>query len=348
MTGFGMCLGCSSERTNPAQGTILKAGGRAASQPKMSEKLQETLFIHTPIITSPISSHTVKFKLENLQPSGSFKLRGISKLCQMQSKTRESDARILSSSGGNAGLACAFIAKRLGVTCVVVVPQTISEHARSILMSLGATVITHGKVWNDAHSHLWTLVRPSDVLVHPFDDALIWDGHATMIDEAATQISEPDFVVCSVGGGGLLNGVVQGCRRNNWTRVRVIAVETVGADSLHQSLRAKSRITLDAITSIATSLGALQVSQQTFEYASDPNTRITSVTVTDKEAIQACVEFLDQHRMLVEPACGAALAVLAPSRITAFPPNSTILVIVCGGAIMTASQLFSLSGSVVQ
>ena len=97
------------------------------------------------------------------------------------------------------------------------------------------------------------------MLIHPFDDPLLWQGHASLIDEIASVHRKPGAVVLSVGGGGLLAGVVEGLRGNGWHDVPVIAVETEGASSLAASLAAGQRVVLPAITSIATSLGARQV-----------------------------------------------------------------------------------------
>src|SRR3970282_2783441 len=91
------------------------------------------------------------------------------------------------------------------------------------------------------------------------DDPLIWQGHSTRIDEVVRSGVKPEAVVLSVGGGGLLCGVVEGLCRNGWADVPVIAVETEGADSFARSVRSGRRVELAAITSIATSLGASRV-----------------------------------------------------------------------------------------
>ncbi len=109
-----------------------------------------------------------------------------------------------------------------------------------------------------------------------------------MIDEVARADVRPDCVVLSVGGGGLLSGVVAGLRRQGWDAVPVFAVETVGADSYAQSLAAGERVELPAIASIATSLGARKVSEHAFNLArAHP---IRPVVVTDREAVRALVE----------------------------------------------------------
>ncbi|MFC5479409.1 pyridoxal-phosphate dependent enzyme [Massilia suwonensis] len=276
----------------------------------------------------------VWLKMEALQPSGSFKLRGIGHACETYAA--RGARRIVASSGGNAGLAAAHAARSLGLPALVVVPETSSERTRALLAREGADVLVHGLSFQEANAHAQSLLGLDDAFIHPFDDPLLWEGHASMIDEVAASGVRPDAVVLAVGGGGLLSGVVAGLRRQGWNGVPVFAVETNGADSYARSLAAGERIELPAITSIATSLGARKVSEHAFALArSHP---IAPVVVSDGEAVAACLRFMDEHRVVVEPACGAALALAwrADGPLAAF---GNVLVIVCGGATATVAQL---------
>jgi L-serine/L-threonine ammonia-lyase len=296
------------------------------------------LHIATPLLPSnafdPGPGQQVWLKMETLQPSGSFKLRGIGHACEVYAA--RGAGRIVASSGGNAGLAAAHAARRLGLPALVVVPQTTSGRARALLAREGAQVCVHGISFQEANAYAQSLLGPQDAFIHPFDDPLLWEGHAGMIAEVADAGLRPDAVVLSVGGGGLLSGVVAGLRRQGWNDLPVFAVETAGADSYAQSLAAGERIELPAINSIATSLGARKVSEHAFALARTHP--ITPVVVTDGEAVAACLRFMDEHRVVVEPACGAALALAwrPGSPLAAF---DKVLVIVCGGATATVAQL---------
>ncbi len=296
------------------------------------------LHIATPLLESNAfparPGARVWLKMEALQPSGSFKLRGIGHACQIYAA--RGARRIVAASGGNAGLAAAYAGRRLGLPVLVVVPETTSARAQALLAREGAEVCIHGQSFQEANAHAHLLLGPQDAFIHPFDDPLLWEGHAGMIDEVAQAGVRPDAVVLAVGGGGLLSGVVAGLRRQAWNDLPVLAVETVGADSYAQSLAAGERIELPAIASIATSLGARKVSQYAFELARTHP--ITPVVVTDGEAVAACLRFMDDHRLVVEPACGAALALTyqPDGPLAAF---GNVLVIVCGGATATVAQL---------
>lgn len=296
------------------------------------------LHLHTPLFESGAmcarDGQSVWLKMEAMQPPGSFKIRGIGFACEEY--VRRGATRFISSSGGNAGIAAAYAGRMLGVPVVVVVPETTTERAKELIARENAQVIVHGASFQEANALAQSMVTGTDAFIHPFDDPLLWQGHASMIDEVAAAGFKPDAVVLSVGGGGLLCGVAEGLRRNGWSDVPVVAVETVGADSFAQSLAAGERIELPGISSIATSLGARKVAQQAFALAQQHP--LHSVVVSDAEAVQACLRFMDDHRVVVEPACGASLAV-AYDAAKSLGQYSKVLVIVCGGVTATVQQL---------
>ena len=317
-----------------------------------------SLHIQTPLLPSKIKSANATstqfwLKMEALQPSGSFKIRGVGYACEHHAKNGAQ--RFISSSGGNAGIAVAYAGKQLQIPVVVVVPETTSARARQLIGQEGAELIVHGESWAEANTLALSMVGPTDAFIHPFDDPLLWQGHASMIDEVVAQGVSPDAVVLSVGGGGLLAGVALGLERNNLSHIPIFALETTGAASYLDAKQKGYRSELSAITSIASSLGAKQVCQQAFDYLSKRT--IYNLVVTDQQAVNACVQFLDDHRLVVEPACGAALAgvydglIVAPTSL--LPPfesashhtdesrHKNVLVIVCGGVTATVQQLLS-------
>ncbi|WP_060493714.1 pyridoxal-phosphate dependent enzyme [Pseudomonas sp. NBRC 111140] len=296
-----------------------------------------TLHIHTPLIESRslsmVTGRNVWLKLDALQPCGSFKLRGVGHACEVHQA--RGARQFISSSGGNAGLAVAYAGRKLGVPVTVVVPETTTERAKELLRLEDANVVVHGSSWQEANALAQTLVGPNDAFIHPFDDPLLWAGHASLIDEVAEAGVKPDAVVLSVGGGGLLSGVVEGLQRNGWGDVPVLAVETNGAASLHAALQAGHSVELERIASVATSLGAKRVADQALACAQQHP--VHSHLVTDRAALEACERFLLDHRLLVEPACGAALALAyAPGALAQY---QNVLVVVCGGATATLEQI---------
>lgn len=299
-----------------------------------------TLYINTPLLRSQSNSvrlgRNVWLKMEALQPSGSFKLRGISHACSWH---RERGARhFISSSGGNAGMAVAYCGRVLGVPVTVVVPESTSARAKALIELEGARLVVHGKSWAEANAHAMSLLTGDTAFIHPFDDPLLWEGHATLIDEVAQAGVKPGAVLLSVGGGGLLCGVLEGMTRNGWGDVPLVAVETEGAACYAASIAVGKPVSLPEIASIATSLGAKTPCQQAVEWAKRHPVR--SEVVSDAAAVAACLRLLDEHRVLVEPACGAALAALDHD-IPELNAATDVLVVVCGGACATVADLLA-------
>lgn len=324
-------------------------------------------------------SKQVFLKLENTQPSGSFKSRGLGNLVQhhhdlASNTTGETQKKVhfFSSSGGNAGLATAVAAITKGHLCTVVVPSSTKLPMRQLIEETGANVVVYGEFWGQADEYLRTVLLPQAeadgntkaVYCHPYDNPLLWDGYTSIIKEIADTVSKsgmkkPDAILCAVGGGGLYTGLIQGLlseKESILEGVSVITAETEGASKLAQSLKAGSKVTLSAPRTVATSLAAFSVSDQAYNYASTPSTTATfGLTVTDQDAVTSCISFAKNHRFIVEPACGAALAALAqltpgavdyagkllPDSVTR--EDAVIVVIVCGGSSFTLDNLLELS-----
>lgn len=298
-------------------------------------------FIKTPLLysdsLSTITQNNVYLKLELLQPSGSFKNRGIGHYCT--EKAKEGAREFVCSSGGNAGLAASYSAKKLNLPITVVLPHTTPQMMIDKIKSNGANVMQKGSDWQEADLYAQSLCKEQGVCyVPPFDDPLIWKGNATLIHELAESGLRPDAVVLSVGGGGLLCGVVEGVKAVGWESVPVFAVETSGAASFAAAMKAGHVVELDAIDSVAKSLGARAVSEQAVECSKKHP--IISKVVSDKSSILACCKLAKEHRLLVEPACGAALS-LCYEKDPDLLDFQNILIIVCGGSVVTPKMLKS-------
>jgi L-serine/L-threonine ammonia-lyase len=292
----------------------------------------------TPVFRDPALDaalgREVWLKMECLQPTGSFKIRGIGRLCQELAAAGCSG--FVSSSGGNAGYAVAYAGRALSLPVQVIVPSTTPAATRGKLEQLGTAVRAFGAVWDEADTQARRLAVNGAAYVPPFDHPSLWHGHSTMIDEVAISHGKPDLVVATVGGGGLLCGILEGMHNNGWTEVPVIAVETDGAQSFNAAIAAGKPATLPGITSIAKSLGARRVCDAAFAWTQ--RHRIVSVVVSDAAAVRGCLTFADRLRVLVEPACGAGLSLVydaAPCVMNA----EKILVVVCGGIGVDIAQL---------
>lgn len=315
----------------------------------------------TPLIHSTtLSKHAacqIYLKLENLQPSGAFKSRGIgnfllSRLASLSTPADKERIHFYSSSGGNAGLACVHAAVTLGSPATIVVPMSTSAYMMKKIKDAGAAeVIQEGASWYEADTYLRETVIPlaekrggKPVYVPPFDAKEIWEGNSTIMTEVLEDLGQaPDVMVCSVGGGGLFNGLMLGRDRaaERCEQMKVLAVETEGADSLALSLREGMLSTLPGITSIATTLGARTVAKQAYEHGK--RDCVKSVVLKDLEAMEGCVRFAEDERIMVEAACGVCLALCYEGRLRKVMPELTetskVVIVVCGGSNVTGSML---------
>ncbi|KTC68178.1 Phenylserine dehydratase [Legionella birminghamensis] len=292
----------------------------------------QPLHIQTPLIESQLLKNKfnkrVYFKLECLQPPGSFKLRGIGLLCQQE--LQRGAKAFVASSGGNAGIAVAYCGMKLDIPATVFIPSSSNPVYIDAIESYGAKVVVAGQVWDEAHQAALKFAKQHQAAyIPPFDHPALWKGHASMITEAVQQgLTKPDAIILSVGGGGLACGVLEGMHQQGWENVPLIAVETKGADAFAQSVKANKLITLDAITSKATSLGAKRIAQKLMDWTAIH--KIENIVVTDDEAEQACWNFAREQRILLELSSGASLSVVYNNHPILSKAES-ILVIVCGG-----------------
>jgi L-serine/L-threonine ammonia-lyase len=150
-------------------------------------------------------------------------------------------------------------------------------------------------------------------------------------------MSEPNDPL-AFGGGGLMNGVVIGLRRAGWLDVPVVAVETEGAAVFAASIAAGRPVVADRIDTIATSLSSRVISPQALAWTAEHPIR--SMTVSDRQALDAAVRFLDEHRIMVEPACGAALAAVTSGN-PLLDDLPSLTVVVCGGSGVSRELLAS-------
>ncbi|KAJ5895238.1 Serine dehydratase-like [Penicillium taxi] len=333
----------------------------------------KTPWIETPLIESASLSRAagcrIFLKLENVQPSGSFKSRAMgNQILSHLHKPEYANCRVhfYASSGGNAGLAAVCAARSLGYPCTVVVPMSTKPLMIEKLHAAGAAdVIRYGETFFEAGSYMRDVIMQNSfgddediakIALHPFDNEPIWQGNSTIIDELEAQLPPAanndeekvyrgralplDALLCSVGGGGLLNGLVMGLEKRRSSKhsgssnnshfyldtssstesrstststqpgpIHILAIETAGTDSLAASIANKSLVSLHKITSQATSLGALRVSETTFQYATapPPGIKVHSAVLSDADAARGVLRLADDERLLVELACGVCV-----------------------------------------
>jgi len=293
------------------------------------ETIQRTL-APTPLVRSHHLSRklgaNVWLKLETLQPTHSFKVRGAcNAIAQLPAQHRSRG--VVTASGGNHGLAVAYTAHMAGIPATVYLPgKTTPDRVRAI-ESFGAKVVLHGESWDESDVAARAAARNREAAyIHPFDDIHVMAGQGTIVSELVSQIPRIDLLVASIGGGGLLSGLI--CAAAAYSPgTRVAGVETEGADSMYQSWRAGRIVELPTITSIAETLGARKTGQRQFDIVTRNASQL--VTVSDQQAIDSLIEILAEEKLLTEPATSCSVAALRTGKI-AVNPDENIVIIFCG------------------
>ncbi|KAI1790802.1 tryptophan synthase beta subunit-like PLP-dependent enzyme [Ganoderma leucocontextum] len=331
--------------------------------------------VHTPLVRSIHISSLLGLGCDscNLHPSQSFKYRGISHFTQNAFRTYGPDTHLIIASSGNAGLAAACAANVLKLRCTVFLPHGVGQSTIDFMRKVGAEVKIGGNCYPQALQHTQEAValEAKAVMIPSYDHPLLWEGHASMVHEIQRQLPEgvkPDAIFCSVGGGGLAGGVMEGCRAVGWDNVPLVTVETHGSNCFYQSLSLNegpfsstvlSRLLpertsaeyckehnvtlarLAKLNSRATSLGATSPSGAIVKKALDRSGGVKSICIPDELAMQTTLSFAEDHKIMVELACAATLSpVYKPSLFRKVVPQTdkraTVVFIVCGVKVSLA------------
>ena len=284
---------------------------------------------------SKLSQRAIYLKMECNQPSHSFKIRGIGRLCQHYAK--QGATRFISSSGGNAGISTAYAGRLLNIAVEVFVPETSHALYLQAIKNEGATVHVHGASWQEANEAAMQRTTELDATyIPPFDHPILWSGHASIIDEVVADNIKSDAVVVAVGGGGLACGLLEGMHKHDWQHIPVYAIETEGAAAFYASVQQHQQVHLDSINTIATSLGTKYVTKALLEWTQSH--RIIPIKVSDEACVRTIARFADDHRILIEPSCASALSVVYDQH-PLLKQHHSLLVIVCGGHGISLSLL---------
>ena len=283
----------------------------------------------TPLVSSEALSKRlgakVYLKLELLQKTGSFKVRGaFNKVLSIPEDQR--GRGLAAVSGGNHAQAVAYAASQLGLPAVILMPEKTPRNYVDATRGYGAEVVLMPSA-AEAFQKIAAYESEGWTTVHPFDDPLVMAGQGTLGLEIVEDLPEVTDVIVSIGGGGFIGGVATAVKGLK-PAARVWGVETEGAETMSKALAAGHPVQLAAITSIARTLGAPSVSEQTLLLA---QTYLESVTVVpDSEAMSALRLLLERAKVLTEPAASCTLAAAERLR-QQFNPASRVVLVLCGG-----------------
>jgi threonine dehydratase len=303
--------------------SIREARSRAAGIVKVTPLDQSATF-------SALCGREIHLKLENLQKTGSFKVRGaLNKIQLLDPAARR--CGVITASAGNHAQGVAYAARSLNVPVTVVMPETASFSKVAATIGYGAQVILEGRDYGEAYAKARALARERKAtFVHAFDDADVIAGQGTLGLELLEQLPDVDAVVAPVGGGGLLAGIASALRGAGCA-ARIIAVQPAGASALAPSLRAGTQVRLPSVNTIADGLATGSIGDAPWKVlhaAVD-----AAVEVSDAEIADAVLMLLERAKLVAEGAGAAALAACLAGRLPG--DAKKVAVIVSGGNIDT-------------
>jgi threonine dehydratase len=270
----------------------------------------------------------IYLKLENMQPIGSFKIRGATnKIASLNAQERRRG--VIAASAGNHAQGVAWGAKKLGVKATIVMPKTAPLVKVQNTESLGAEVVLAGESYDEACEFATRLAKKTGkVFVHAFDDPRVIAGQGTVALELLEQLPDVDMIVCSVGGGGLLAGISTVMKELR-PQTKLIGAQASGSSAMLQSIAKGKLVSLDKVETFADGIAVGITKQTTFDILRE---NVDQMLEADDEAIAAAIlTLIEKGKVVAEGAAAVSVAVL--DQIRKEIRGKKVAIIVCGGNI---------------
>ena len=295
----------------------------------IEDHIFKTPVIYSPTLSKRFSAH-IYLKLENLQKTGSFKIRGATyKLIAGADIGQISPNGVVAASAGNHAQGVALAANRAGLKATIVMPQWASISKQEATRNYGGSIIIHGATVEESLVKALEIERQGLTFIHPFDDAELIVGQATIGLEIISEVPEVDTVLVPVGGGGLIAGTASAIKLAR-PQARVIGVEAAACPSASASMQSGRREKVAATSSIADGISVKQIGAVPFEIMRD---RVDDVVTVEEEYIAASIQImLERKKILSEGAGAVPLAALLNGSIRT-KPGERIVLLVSGGNV---------------
>jgi threonine dehydratase len=293
---------------------------------RIQDAVRRTPLVEAAPTVAPLADGARVFlKLECLQVTGSFKARGaLNKLRSL--KDAEVKRGIVTASGGNHGIAVAYVGRVAGTPAQVFVPSNISPAKAEKIRRFGADLRIVGTVWDEANREALAAAERGRTYFHPFADPAVMAGQGTVALEMLEDAPDLDTLLVAIGGGGLIAGIAVAAKALN-PGIRIVGVEPTGAPTMKASLDAGRIVELPSVTTKVPTMAAKMTAEPNFEIAQRHVERVVLVEDSD---MQAASEWLWREMGLAADLSGAAsVAALLTGRYQA-RPGERIGALVCG------------------
>ena len=294
-----------------------------------SDRIKDRI-LTTPLVFSPALSRMfngdIYLKMENLQKTGSFKIRGAMNLIEACQEKIPSSG-VVAASAGNHAQGVALAARQAGVPATIVMPIGSSISKQEATRNYGGNVILEGRTVSDSLTHAKQLARDGRMFIHPFDDPLVMAGQGTIALEILAALPEVNRVVVPVGGGGLIAGMAVALRALK-PDVTITGVQAEVCPSAAAALQKGAVVSVQGGTSIADGIAVRQTGKATFAIIHD---QVDDIAVVKEEDIAAAILLLMERKKIVAEGAGAVALAALMGRVVNIQPGEKTVLLISGG-----------------
>ncbi|ARR00469.1 MULTISPECIES: threonine ammonia-lyase [Campylobacter] len=278
---------------------------------------------------SKIADAQIYLKKENLQITGAYKVRGaFNKIANLDEDAKK--CGVVAASAGNHAQGVAISAKHFGVKSTIIMPEAAPLSKVAGTKALGAEVILKGDNFDEAYAYALEYAKENNMsFIHPFDDELVQAGQGTIALEMLDEVSDLDYIVVPVGGGGLISGVAS-CAKQINPNIKIIGVSAKGAPAMFESFKDRCQHNSKSVRTIADGIAVRDASKITLAHILESVDEM--VQVDDEEIANAILYLLEQQKIMVEGAGAVSVAAILESKFE-FKKGSKIGAILSGGNI---------------
>lgn len=305
------------------------------AQERLSPVIKKTPLIFSELYSDK-SGNNVYLKPENLQRTGSFKIRGAyNKIASLTPEQREKD--LVTASAGNHAQGVAYSAKKLGVKATIVMPVQTPFIKVESTKSYGAEVVLHGSSYDDAYERAQEITLEKEgTFIHPFDDMEVIYGQGTIALEIIEELKNVDAMLVPIGGGGLISGMALAAKAVN-PGIRIIGVEAEGAPTMTHSLKKREVTALEQVNTIAEGTAVKKAGRKTFDIVKKYVDDI--ILISEQELMNSFLTMLEKHKLVCEHS--GVLSLAATEKLNFY--NKNIVSVISGGNtdVVTISSMIN-------
>jgi len=296
------------------------------AQAALSTVIKETPLDYSNTL-SQLTDSQVYLKLENLQKTGSFKVRGA--YWKMLNVDRSVAKSVVAASAGNHAQGTAYAASHLNIPCTIVMPENASTTKVAATSGYGASILLSGSNYDESYSAAEDFAKKhSATMIHPFDDPFVIAGQGTVGLEIVESFKDVDIIIAAVGGGGLISGLCVALKEK-YPQIKIIGVQASNSASMVESKKNRKLTTIQSRFTIADGIDVKTPGKLTFDIVKKHVDKL--ITVSDVEIAEAMFLLLERGRIVSEPAGAATVAGLLSGQLSVKGKN--VVPIICGGNV---------------